>query len=365
MSRRTPWSPIFDVERSTGDIVVGATPPATTATIVEIDTLTDATYLPGPYRLALDGNTLWVTNSTGSRLTSVDVTDPTAVSVLGGVQDTTNLNGVAAVSVSGSYAFTSHFPTSFPQYSSWASWDISTPSAPTLADTLTAGFAPSGTTQAWASVIIGNTFFGAHPVHDGIIAIDITTPASLSILDSLFDVTNLTDCTRVIASGANHLLCVGSSSETYLTSVDVSTPSAMVIADTLTTSASSTLDVKAVGDKAYVAGFSNDTLSVCDISDLTSMTEVGTLADGTDLDGPIFLGVSASGIAYVFARGSSQSIVPVDCRVPASPEIISTALTSAYGLAGFGDVVVSGSTIFMSDPTLPGIRVFSITENLN
>jgi len=26
MSRRTPWSPIFDVERSTGDIVVGATP---------------------------------------------------------------------------------------------------------------------------------------------------------------------------------------------------------------------------------------------------------------------------------------------------------------------------------------------------
>jgi len=97
------------------------------------------------------------------------------------------------------------------------------------------------------------------------------------------------------------------------------------------------------GDYAYVAALDADALTIIDISDPTSPTQVGTISTA-DLSGAF--GVFVRGDYAYVTGGIADALTIIDISDPTSPTQVSTI--SAVNLDGARDVFVKGDYAYVT-----------------
>lgn len=148
-----------------------------------VGTVSSATLLNGAHGIALNaaGTLALVAAQGANRLTVIDVSTPSAPTIVGNVQDNTALNTATDVEVSGNYAFVSATSNN-----GVAAVDFSTPSAPTVAGSVTSAtllIGPQGIklNAAGTRLYAGNQGAGSNV---GLTCIDVSSAPTMTILGS-------------------------------------------------------------------------------------------------------------------------------------------------------------------------------------
>lgn len=225
--------------------------------------------------------------------------------------------------------------------------DVTDPTNPSLAGSLTTGF--SGPRSVAVS---GNYAYVANYYSDTLTVVDISNPASPTIAGSVIDSTQLDMPQGVVVSG-NYAFVAA---RYYLTVVDISTPTAPVIVGTLnSTSVGTGNNMKVSGNLLYInGGFSTGT-SIVDISTPTSPTFVRTGISwghyGLDVAGTVMYTSSSSG---------STPFLTWNVSTPSSP-----ALMDQAGYTGSleypQNVVGSGNYAFVSVRGTKSVNVYDFS----
>lgn len=233
----------------------------------------------------VDGNYAFVCSGSQDRLTIVDITDPTNISIAGSVAHSTNLNAPEDVVVAGNYAFVTEAGGGGSRV---YVVDVSNKAAPSIVTSVTNANFDFNTGIAYQ----GGYVFVTTRDFDRLASIDVSTPGSPGTPVFLNHATNL--------------------DQPWAVAVD--------------------------GDYAYVACDVQDRLTVVDISNPASMSIVGTLQDATQLNGArkVFY---ADGYCYVGCEAGDRVTV-VDVTTPGTPVVIAsvtdTLLDNCLGTAWNG-----------------------------
>lgn len=160
-----------------------------------------------------------------------------------------------------------------------------------------------------------------------------------------------------LAIGPTHAF-VGISSLNAVKAIDITSLATPTVVDTLTdgTDLLTPSAVELSGDYLYVA-CGGDRLTVVDVSDPTAMSVAGTITDGTDLDTPLDVKVDGT-LAYVVAFTGRLTVV--DITTPGSMSISSSTADASYNQAR--QVALDGDYAYMISSTGTGpLTVFDIT----
>lgn len=110
------------------------------------------------------------------------------------------------------------------------------------------------------------------------------------------------------------------------------------------------------GNYAYVTAESGDSATVVDVSDPSSLSVTGTLADATNLNGA--RGIDKAGTKLYITGVAGNSLAIVDVSTPASPSLLGQ-LIDATNLATPTAVKVSGTYAFVADSS--GLTVIDVS----
>lgn len=256
--------------------------------------------------IIIDDDHCYLTASAVDRLVVVDVSAPASPSVVGSRTSSNSLDIARGLAKSGSYVFVACGADQLV-----SSNDVSTPSAPALGSTVVDVTNLPNLVDIAISGSVAVVTAGIPSADDKVVTIDITNPLSMSVLgfvqDSRFNAAN------------------------------------KIVAD---------------GDFAYVVSESiADTFSIVDISTPASPSIVGSVTDGTQLNGPTAL-VKDGDVVYVLCAGRLTS---VDVSIPASPAILDSI---AYPQAATG-IYKIGSYVFIARPTVNAIAVVNASDPSN
>jgi len=307
----------------------------------------------GDGNLDVSGNYAYVVSGVFNRLTSVDISAPASPSVAdtldGRTDDDMNeLAGAKDVAVSGNYAYVAA-----PTTSSLAVIDISTPTVLALADNIEGD---TTNLNAVSAVAISGSYLYAVGSGTYFTVVDISTPTSIVVETSITD----SDLSfgRDIAISGNYAYVAASTADA-LTIVDISDPTSPSVVGSVTdTDLDGANGVAVSGNYAYVASATADSLTVVDISTPASPSVVGSVTD-TDLDGAS--GVAYSSYGYAFVTGpTADSLVAVDVSTPASPAIDDTYTDATNLDSPLGGVAVDGQFVYA---TSFGAGKFTVIDN--
>ena len=186
----------------------------------------------------------------------------------------------------------------------------------------------------------------------------ITYPLDFNISEvgSTGTLANLAGARDVYISG--NYAYVASNTADSLTVIDISDPTTPTEVGTVT---SANLDgarsVYVSGNYAYVASRDADSLTVIDISDPTTPTEVGTTGTLSNLDGVVGIYVSGN-YAYVTSFNAG-SLTVIDVSDPTTPvEVVSTGTIA--NLDGAWNVYVSGNYAYVAAFDADSLTVIDI-----
>ena len=229
--------------------------------------------------------------------------------------------------------------------------DISNPSNLAIADTLTDATRLS---SARGLASKGGYLYVASLSGDSITSIDISDPASMVVADYVTS-TDLNSARAVAVSGDYAFVVCDTSNK--IVSVDISDPTSMFIGHVYTIPTSTApIDIAIDGDYAYLVSNSQDRITSIDISNPTAMQQAGTFADSTYLNGAYHVEV-VGGVAYV-ACSSYAGLTTVDVSTPSSMARLDSisGVNTAYCVAVVGDIAMVGGTsiiasIDISDPS--------------
>lgn len=115
-------------------------------------------------------------------------------------------------------------------------------------------------------------------------------------------------------------------------------------------------DVDVVGDLALVAVAGTDRFTVVDFSTPASPSVVGSVTNGTTLNGPSAIRASGASSAVVVM---SSRLTTVEFATPASPTVVGSVTDSL--LDGAHDVVVSGSYAYVSAATADALVIVDVS----
>jgi hypothetical protein len=315
---------VFDMSNPANPTLVASTP----STLG----LTDATNITiaGHYALVTSKNRNASTTSnddgTGNSLTVVDISTPTAPTVVGTVHGTAlnpqALFGAYAVAVSGNYAFVASQgtlggqPTS-PDTSagSFAVIDLTAPSSPTVVANIDnaslSGSLTDGLDHATGISIDGNYAYVTAFSGKRLTPINISTPTSPVVETPLHDATNLSAPNDVATQGNYAYVANQVNGGMEFTVVNISNPLAPTVAGTLTDpSLSGAYRVRVSGSLAYISANSASSVAAIDVSNPSAPRLAGAVTDArlNNVDG---LAISSSGrylVAGAPRLASEQSV---------------------------------------------------------
>jgi len=320
------------------------TAPPTTLTIK--GSVTDTTNLGGSYgsvmapnnKVFVSGNYAYVVANTNSRLTIVDISNPSSPMVVGSISDAVNLNGPQSVYVAGRYAYVvSSVGDSITVV------DISNPVTPTVVAMLSDSTYLNG---AKGIDIQGNYAYITAYDAGRLTVVDISNPYSPTVAGSLG---SLTTATSVVVSGRYAYL---TSSDVNFRIIDISNPSSPTASGvTNSIQASHYLYGVAIsGRYAYLttirASQEADSFAIVDIKSPTapSATSSSLVAGGYRYP----LGVTVSGhYAYVTYRGGDYLRI-YDISVPTAPVLAGSITSSSLNMASA--IAVSGRYAYALSP---------------
>jgi len=291
----------------------------------------DSAQLGGTHSVYVSGKYAYVAASNSNRLTIVDVSDPSAPTIAGSVQNGL-LFGARSVYVSGKYAYVAAFDAD-----RLTIVDVSDPSAPTIT-----GSVQDGRLNGAFSVYVSGKYAYVAAVNvSRLTIVDVSDPSAPTIAGSVQNGL-LIRARSVYVSGK--YAYVAAPNAARLTIVDVSDPSAPTIAGS---AQDGRLDgagsVYVSGKYAYVAASNSNRLTIVDVSDPSAPTIAGSVQDGR-LGGIHSVYVSGK-YAYVAASNSNRLTI-VDVSDPSAPTIAGS--TENGLLTGASSVYVSGKYAYVA-----------------
>ena len=315
------WSGVLtavDISDPANPLIAGSSAPATS--LYDSSTVNVA----GGYAFVASKNRNASTSSnddgTGNSLTILDIqSNPAVPAVVGTLHDSANLFGAYGVAVSGSYAYV-------------ASQGL-LGGQPTMPDTSAGSFSVISLSSLGSPAIVGH--------------IDNAT-LSGSYANALEHVTS-------VAISGNYAYLTAFDSD-RLTVIDISNPASPTIVASLHDSVNlaTPADVAVSGDYAYVAdqtGSSNTNLAVVDISNPLSPTVVGSVVPQSELSGAYRVRVSGN-FAYISASGTA-TVAAIDISDPTHPRVAGYVTSTAELNATTGlDFDPNGGYIIASSPHL-------------
>lgn len=308
--RRRPLTPIFNPEKSTGALVVGNTPAYDL--IVDLVSVTSISVTGTPRGISLLNSVLYVSSFTSDSIHTIDVSDPTAPAILDSIS-------VASVTE-----------------------------------------APYRTRHRGTLTFVGCG--GVSPVGDRVTLVDAADVNNLSIEGSITHSTLLNTVTSVMPiEGTDACLAVVNDAA-RLTAVDTSTPTSPAIISSLNHAAlNEGWDIALLSSEIAVISTLDSRIVTVDISDLSSMSVIGSLLDGTNLNQARNLAVR-SDVAYVCAY-SNSGFATVDLSNPASPVLLDSVTAAA--LSGAQGVAIQGNVAFVVSELGDSIVAINIADPSN
>lgn len=327
-------------------------------TVTAVGTLV-STAVTNMVRLAHDGTVVW--GATHQRLTGFDISDPANVAITASITDANNLrNGGSTVYTNG-HVFTSGNRNSSPFNETLSAWDVSNPNDPRFVKILNVSTFNT-TTGVRRLAVIGSTLYYPTPsiTNGQVTAVDISDPANMRVIGNLMD-PNLWFASRLFAYGSVLLAVGGTNSIHRITAIDVSSGMSVISSLLFATTEANVGPGELVGSHFYVDRYTAGTLLVIDVSDPSNMSIVGSLGGFPQ---PVTLAIgSPSPVAYVFARGLSQSIVPVSVNDPTQPTVVGTPLQSAYSTSMGGTQTLRiGNVLVAADGPASTLRTFVVED---
>lgn len=294
-----------------------------------------------PNGIAVSGNTAYVTNSSARTITSIDITDPTNMSILDTLTGT-SMSGAAGIQVSGNVAYVcSQFSDSI------TSIDITDPSNMVELHSLV-----HSTFLNYASdlKIVGNIAYVVSPGTYSIVAINISNPSAMFRISQFSSASVDSVYTIDVKDGIGYITSFNSD---LIASVDLST---MTLLDTYTsTSLNGAKGVAISGNTAFVTSTNNNSITSIDITDPSNMTELDSYTSST-LDGDKSILIYGD-VAYISTLGSVTNLITaIDISSPSNLSLI-TSLVGASGYASIG-IALTNNTIFTAGYTTN--KVFSV-----
>ena len=307
----------------------------------------------------------------------------------GRASDSTDLSGATSLAVSGQYAFTTAYSAG-----RLTAVDISNPTSPVVVGSTPAANSLVNSTNVtlsghYAYVVSKNrnATKGSGSNDDGtgnsLTIVDVSNPASPTIVGSVHDAVNLFGGYGIAVSGNYAYVaaqgcvsgnpCPNPTAGNSFAVIDVSSPANPTVVATLHNSSlpapyagSNALDhatsVALSGQYAYVTAAYSNRLTVIDISNPLSPTIVASLQDGTKLNFDV--DVTTQGHYAYVADQSTEGLAVVDISNPANPQIVGTDpsawLNGAYRVRVSGnmayvaaDYAEAASVVDISNPAAP------------
>ena len=293
--------------------------------------------LSGSIYNVISGRYAYVTASSDSSLSVVDISNPAAPTFVGKAQDFSALAGAFGLAISGKYAFvTASNNTRF------TAVDISNPKSPTVVSTINNSTYFNNPRGVYVS---GKYAYVASFANDTFSVVDISNPASMSVIGSLTDATNLDGPDGVYVSGK--YAYVAAKAADKITIIDISNPASPTIVGQTTVDLTKMDGPSAMyvsGKYAYIANQDSDSLAIVDISDPTAPTISGYVTD-TKLDGSKNLTV-AGNYAYVGVDFGNRFTI-VDISDPTAP-VVRGSLQDATNLLSARGITLSGKYAYVS-----------------
>jgi parallel beta-helix repeat protein len=300
----------------------------------------------------VSGKYAYVAAMYSHRLNIVDISDPTAPTLVGSIQDATELDYAVHAYVSGKYAYVAAY-----NYSGLTIVDISDPSSPSITGSV------SSTSQLYAPrgiYVSGRyAYVPTSSINNRLTIVDVSNPSSPTIVGSIQDATQLDDPQQVYVQGKYAYVAVSSGDR--LTIVDVSDPSSPTIAGSVyhATQLNQANSVYVSGRYAYVAAIAGDCLTIVDISDPASPSIVSSITD-TNLDNVRSVYVSGK---YAYATIYNARLTIVDVSDPSSPSIAGSVYnaSSLNGINGNNSLYVSGKYAYVACYGADGLTIVDIS----
>jgi hypothetical protein len=307
----------------------------------EVGTIKDgvgASRLNGTFDVVTVGKYAYVVSDSDDSLSIIDVSNPSSPVEVGSVHDdslggtATQLNGANGVAVSGKYAYVASV-----QDDALSIIDIANPAAPVEVGAIKDGVGATRLNGAEYVVVVGKYAYVTSDTDNALSIIDISNPASPVEVGTIVDgigATQLSVPMGIAVSGK--YAYVTSSTDSALSIIDISNSSNPVEIGTIrdsslggtATQLLGARDVVVSGKYAYVTSTADDALTVIDISNPSSPTQVGVITDdsvggtATELDFANAITVAGK-YAYVTSwNGDAVSII--DISTPSAPVEVST-----------------------------------------
>lgn len=138
--------------------------------------LNDATNLNQPADLAINGDYAYVSSATQDRLTVVDISNPASMSVVGSVQNATTLNGSEGVGYYGGYVYVGA-----DQNDTLTVVDVSNPASPSIVTAINTGMGGA----AGIDIVGTLCFVSCGAGGTGVAVYDLSTPSAPTLIDSI------------------------------------------------------------------------------------------------------------------------------------------------------------------------------------
>jgi len=351
-----------------------------------------ATGLNGAQGLNISGSYLYIVGYADDALSIIDISNPTTPIEVGVIKDdgqggtATALDGPRDVVVLGNYAYVIAS-----NDDSLSILDISNPTTPTEVGVIkddTQGGTATSMNNPWQLAIAGHYAYVLGKDDDALSIIDISDPTTPTEVGVIKDdgqggtATALDDPRGLITIG--HYAYIVSSISDSLSIIDISdstTPTEVgVIQDDGQGGTATALDgptgLKVLGSYAYITSYGSTSLSIIDISDPTTPTEAGVIKDdgqggtATVLDWPERIDVSGD-YAYVTSydgNNDDDAISIIDISDPTTPTEVGvikddghTLGGTATGLNGAWDIEISGRYAYVSSLNDDALSILDIS----
>jgi len=258
------------------------------SSLAVLDTYSNATTIDSASHYAVDGdrNVVFVGNSASYRITSLDITNPSSISLTQSalfshytrMMALDKLNDVLYVG----------------WLSSLSSIDVSDPSNMTLISTKSL-FSSDHYGPEFVGYVdpTGTKLITISSVNNAVCMFDVTNPASISLLGSVKDATNIPDVTFLNVDWSNNVAFV--LGDGYLSSIDISNTSSLSRLDTLYDASFigtiiETIAVDAARNVLFVGARSNgDIVKAVDYSTPTALTIAGSITNSALTGGSVVI----------------------------------------------------------------------------
>lgn len=282
------------------------------------------TYIDNPRGIFIDGDYAYITSYDLDRLSIYNISDPTSLSLVGSVQDTTNLNGAIFVYVVGDYAFvTSELSDRVTVV------DVSDKSAPTVSGSLTHAYL----NEAKDVFVNSNGTFGAVTAKrvsytDGYFCIidflDKTSPLMVRSFTDNNPTSAPSQRGAIRVKGDDDLLFM--SAYQYGTIWSFSYEGLDAFKKGVTNAAlSGVTDIDITGN--YVVAVKSNYLYIFDVSDITNITLVGTLNNSNISTNPT---VRISGDYAYTSSAAGDRVTIINISTKSSPSFVGTYYSTTY-----------------------------------